>query len=302
AAAAARLGFGTSPSSDVAANAANSLSAADNQGTASNYGDVTGNSVQGVNAPYGMGQLGTPANTGMVGAATLGLGNNGVLGGLNSATPSGTVSSSPYGQSSNSNLGITIGGLNEGANPGQGGLNAASAISMQGLLGLLTPAQQQQVYALPPQIKSILNNLLQNKLVNPQALPSLLQLLGGSAPTRGTTMGYPSQNPTLGVGGTPQGTPAPVGMTGLGVMGFPPGLNNSPGVQATLAGLRGPAAQQAMQAMAQQNAVAAQQQGMPSTTAQPNAITVNSPVATAPPATSPPVSTAPAAVPRAPPT
>jgi hypothetical protein len=37
--------------------------------------------------------------------------------------------------------------------------------------------------------------------------------LGNQAPTSGTTMGYPSQNPTIGIRGEPQATPAPVGTT-----------------------------------------------------------------------------------------
>jgi hypothetical protein len=44
----------------------------------------------------------------------------------------------------------------------------------------------------------------------PTSPAALGPTLGGQAPTRGTTMGYPSANPTLGTGGI-QGTPAPPG-------------------------------------------------------------------------------------------
>lgn len=61
------------------------------------------------------------------------------------------------------------------------------------------------------------------------ALGDTFGALGGEAPggdTPGygftTTMGYPAQNPTEGVGGAPQGTPAPVGTPFGGAVSSPP--------------------------------------------------------------------------------
>src|SRR5271157_149735 len=122
----------------------------------------------------------------------------------------GTPGANAYGTSVNS----------YGSNVSQGGgfTNSTTALNSQNQNSLNSAANVQTVRAYDELRALLLKPQSQTGLTSMQ-INSIAHLLGLQAPTSGTNMGYPAQNPSLGIGGTPQGTPSPYG----GLLGLPSG-------------------------------------------------------------------------------